>query len=193
MKYDILVNKKNYLSKDYVPKRLIIINDESGNKLDKNYQNMLNKKAYKYFKKMQKEALNHNFKIYIDSSYRSFNYQKQIFDKCTLDKSYEYALKYVAKPGYSEHQTGLAIDVIIKRNKLLEDITGNEVEIKWLKINAYKYGFILRYPLGFEDITGYNYEPWHFRFVGKKVARKMRKNNIQTLEEYHLIKESQLR
>lgn len=184
-KYKVLVNKNNLLDKYYIPKNLVIVNEPTGRKLDLTYQNKLDQKAYKHFKKIQKKALKNNYEIFIDSSYRSFEYQKKLFDQCVLDNSYKYALNYVALPGASEHQTGLAIDITIRRNNIfLEKITGLEEEIIWFNNNAYKYGFILRYPKGYEKITGYNYEPWHFRFVGKKIAKKMKKQNIKTLEEY---------
>jgi len=94
------------------------------------------------------------------------------------------AAKYVALPGQSEHQTGLAMDVTSESaNWGLSNNFGETNEGKWLKDNCYKYGFILRYPEGKEDITGYNYEPWHIRYVGKKVSTYIYTNNI-TLEEF---------
>ena len=86
-----------------------------------------------------------------------------------------------AKPGHSEHQTGLSIDV--EGSNLDYDLFAESKEFNWMKNNAHKYGFILRYPKGKEHITGFKYEPWHYRYVGKDVASYIYKNNI-TLEEY---------
>ena len=91
----------------------------------------------------------------------------------------------MAIPGSSEHQTGLAFDVAFIRNNEYSLIAlETDPEIKWLLKNAYKYGFILRYPKDKENITGYSYEPWHYRFVGIKLAKMLYKNNL-TLEEYY--------
>ncbi len=188
MDYTILVNNKNLLSSEYIPQDLVEINEPMGSKLDKTYVNKLNIKAYHAFKKMQKDALKEGYEIFIDSSYRTYNYQKKIFDKTVQEKGEKHALKFVAKPGGSEHQTGLAIDIIFRRNnKMIEEQNENDPEIKWLFLNAYKYGFILRYPKGKEKITGFNFEPWHFRFVGKELAKKIFSENI-TLEEYYILK-----
>lgn len=185
MDYTILINNDNLLRSDYVPEDLIEIHEPMGSKIDKTYVNRLNTKVYAAFKEMQKDALKQGFEIFIDSSYRTYDYQKQIFDKTVLQKGLEHALKFVAKPGGSEHQTGLAIDIIFRRNnQMIEEQSENDPEIKWLFQNAYKYGFILRYPKGKEKITGFNFEPWHFRFVGKKLAKKIFTDNL-TLEEYY--------
>ena len=86
---------------------------------------------------------------------------------------------YVAKPGFSEHQTGLCIDVT-NRDKYF--VKGTE-EADWIANNCYKYGFIIRYPEGKENITGISYEPWHIRYVGKEIAKQIHNKGI-TLEEY---------
>ena len=96
-------------------------------------------------------------------------------DKAAIEKTNS----EVQKPGYSEHETGLAIDFSNPSNP--ED---NEPMWEWLNANSYKYGFILRYPKGKENVTGYNFEPWHFRFVGLKLAKYLFKNDL-TLEEYY--------
>ena len=187
MDYTILVNNKNLLLPDYIPEDLIEIYEPMGLKLDKTYINRLNIKAYKAFKEMQKDALKEGYEIFIDSSYRTYEYQKRIFDQTVKEKGLKHALKYVALPGGSEHQTGLAIDIIFKRNnKMIEEQTENDPEIKWLFSHAHIYGFILRYPKGKEEITGFNFEPWHFRFVGQELAKKIYIQNI-TLEEYYTL------
>ena len=185
MDLEMLVNKENLLSRDYIPTDMVVINEPTGSKIDKTYVNQLNKETYLQFKKMQLAAKENGFEIFIDSSYRSYEYQERVFNATVLEKGLDHALKYVAPPGGSEHQTGLAFDVIFRRNgEMIEEQNETDPEIKWLFANAYKYGFILRYPKGKEDITGYNFEPWHFRYVGLELAKEITEENL-TLEEYH--------
>ena len=189
MDYQILVNKDNILNKDYVPEDLVEIYEPAGKKMDPNYINKLDKFVYQEFKEMQKDALLCNYEIFVDSSYRSFDYQQKVFDEIEAKKGLEYALRYCALPGSSEHQTGFAFDVIVRRDGvLIEETNENDPELIWLRDNSYKYGFILRYPKGKEEITGYNFEPWHFRYVGRDTALKMHDSGITTLEEYTITK-----
>ncbi len=190
MDYTILVNKENLLAPHYVPENMIEIHEPMGSKIDKTYINRLNIEAYLYFKIMQRDALKEGYEIFIDSSFRSYEYQERVFNTNVLEKGIDHALKYVAPPGGSEHQTGLAFDVIFRRNgEMIEEQKETDPEIIWLFSNAFKYGFILRYPKGKEDITGFNFEPWHFRFVGLELASELTKNN-QTLEEYYSLKKN---
>ena len=145
-------------------------------------------KAYKAFKKLQKAMAKEGITILLDSTYRSVARQQEIWDEFEAEKGLEYAQQYVAVPGYSEHHTGLAIDIcIVKKGKIIND---NDKMIAQKKIFAKiheklaDYGFILRYPEGMEDITGYSYEPWHLRYVGLKTAEYLYKNNL-TLEEFY--------
>ena len=187
--YKILVNKSHPLDKGFVPKRLVDVHEPTGEKIDPSYVNRLNKRAYKFFKRMQKDAKKGGYLIYIDSSYRTYEYQKLLFDDMVNKKGLEYTLSSVAKPGCSEHQTGLAIDILFMRDgELIETFEDEEPELEWVKNNCYKYGYILRYPKGKEDLTGFMFEPWHFRFVGKRISKKMHKLNIETFEEYFKVK-----
>lgn len=189
MDFSILVNKENLLSSTFVPKDLVEIQEPTGSKLDKTYINRLNKVAYAFFKLMQQAAKKEGYEIFIDSSYRTYEYQKRVFDSCAEEKGIDEAKKRVAPPGGSEHQTGLAIDIISRRNGIMiEESSDDDPEIIWMKDNCYKYGYILRYPKGKEHITGYSYERWHYRFVGLEIALEMKEKNIETLEEYYLIK-----
>ena len=113
------------------------------------------------------------------SGYRSHAYQTNLYNNYVQQSGKEAADTYSARPGYSEHETGLCFDLIDGNGALVESAP----EAKWIKENAHKYGFILRYPEGKEDITGYMHEPWHLRYVGKSVAKKIYENNL-TLEEY---------
>ena len=184
MDYTIIVNKEHSLPKDYVPFDLVEINEPTAVKIDPSYINRLSRVAYDAFKMMQKEAKFKGFDIFIDSSYRSYEYQQKVLENCVKIDGLEHANKFVAKPGTSEHQTGLAIDICIRRNNQILEVTSkDDPEIKWLIHNSYKYGYILRYPKGKESITGYEYEHWHYRYVGKEVAKIIYKNKI-TLEEY---------
>jgi len=179
------------LSRDYVPKGLVEIDEPSGEKVDPNYVNKLDELVYKEFKVMQKAALLEGYEIFVDSSYRSYDYQQRVFDSLVRDKGLEHASKYCAVPGSSEHQTGFAFDVISRRDGvLIEKANEDDPELLWLRDNSYKYGFILRYPKGKEEITGYNFEPWHFRYVGKEASKEMHDNGIATLEEYVFLKQN---
>ena len=128
-----------------------------------------------------------NIYIDIDDSYRSISTQEKIYNHYLELNGQEYCDNYVAVPGYSEHHTGLAIDIMLKVNDgfLREDMDQFEYINVFEEIHKhlYKYGFILRYPKGKENITGYNYEPWHFRYVGKLPAKIIYENNL-CLEEY---------
>lgn len=185
MDYTILVNKENLLARDFVPEALVEIHEPTGSKLDKTYVNRLNVEAYKAFKEMQKEALKAGYEIFVDSSYRTYDYQEKVFNHVVSEKGMAHALKFVAVPGGSEHQTGLAVDIIFRRNnEMIEEQTENDPEIKWLFANAYKYGFILRFPKGKEAVTGVGFEPWHFRYVGKELSKELFDSDM-TLEEYY--------
>ena len=162
MDYLIFVNKDNTLDKTYVP--LDLVDSKS------NYRNdiLINKKVLEQFNLMKLDAYMNGYNIDIMSGYRDYFYQDKIYNKLLKEKGYAYTFRSVAKPGCSEHQTGLAIDICVYRDDkcyIEHELDGME-EIEWIINNCYKYGFILRYPLGMEDKTGYNYEPWHFRYVG---------------------------
>lgn len=123
-------------------------------------------------------------KIMSVSGFRSYNYQKGLYNRYVKKDGEKKASVYSAKPGHSEHQTGLAFDIGgVEKKHWVTDSFVNTEEAKWLKHNAHRYGFILRYPKGKEGITGYKFEPWHFRYVGAEHAVKIYENNL-TLEEY---------
>lgn len=119
------------------------------------------------------------------SGYRSYALQKQFYDGYVAKDGQAQADTYSARPGHSEHQTGLAVDLTSPGGKCHLEICWQETpEGKWAALNAYKYGFILRYPNGKEEVTGYQYEPWHFRYVGKELSNEMHNQKIETLEEF---------
>ena len=142
---------------------------------------------YNDLSRMYNAALNDNITLKINNAYRSKDEQAQIFESkmnayenegYTKEKAYEQTTLTVQVPGYSEHETGLAIDFSNEGH-----YDENEKMWEWLKNNAYKYGFILRYPEDKYEITKINYEPWHYRYVGKKAAKDITNKNL-TLEEY---------
>lgn len=176
--YTILVNKTNVLRSNYTPKNLVKLNIEFLSDTS-NEARCMEKKAADSLEDLVATAKKENIILIGSSAYRSYKSQLRILKEETDKKGVDYADKYVAKPGQSEHQSGLAIDVTNRVRCF--DKTSKEAQ--WLANNAYKFGFILRYPDGKEDITGYNYEPWHIRYVGKDIAKEIYMKNI-TLEEY---------
>ena len=143
---------------------------------------MLTEEAYNAYIDMFKSAKKEGLTLIINSSYRSYEAQKDIYNEYRDMKGEEYADSIAAKAGHSEHQTGLAVDIQTYGS------TGatfeNFDEFKWLQENAHKYGFILRYPKDKEYITGYAYESWHYRYVGVEAATYIKENNI-TFDEYY--------
>ena len=178
MDYLLLVNRDNLLDKTYIP------NDLVDSKSIYRDNILIVKKVYEMFNIMKMDALKLKFDIDIMSGYRTYDYQDKIYNKLILEKGLNYAFRHIASPGASEHQTGLAIDICVYRDGkcYIEHEITNFEEIKWLHKNAHKYGFILRYPDNKEEVTGYNYEPWHLRYVGN-MASYIYYNNL-TLEEY---------
>ena len=176
--YTILVNKTNVLRSDYTPKNLVKLNIEFLSDTS-NEARCMEKKAADSLEDLVATAKKENIILIGSSAYRSYKSQLRILKEETDKKGVDYADKYVAKPGQSEHQSGLAIDVTNRVRCF--DKTSKEAQ--WLANNAHKFGFILRYPDGKENITGYNYEPWHIRYVGKDIAKEIYMKNI-TLEEY---------
>mgnify|MGYP001103167347 CR=1 FL=1 len=126
--------------------------------------------------------LKENLKIYAGSTYRSYSYQEGLYNRYVKKDGFKEAETYSARAGYSEHQLGLAVDIV---NGKWDYLSENDKEYDYLVKNSYKYGFILRYPEGKEDITKYSYEPWHIRYVGKNLAKEIYNNgDYLTLEEY---------
>lgn len=176
--YLMLVNKYNYLTKNYEVKDLVDVSI-----LHQYGTQKLNKEAYDKFIEMFNDAKKENITIIINSSYRTFNYQDDLWNSYAKNHGEEWADSYAARAGYSEHQTGLTIDVTTYGVKEQGDFEKTDA-YKWMIDNCYKYGFILRYPKNKEDITGYAYEAWHYRYIGVKDATKMHNLDI-TFDEYY--------
>ncbi|MCF2648556.1 M15 family metallopeptidase [Niallia circulans] len=179
-----LVNKEFGLPDGYIPEDLVRPNVEFsfGNQdIEKSY---MREEAAKALEDMFNGAKKSGITLYAVSGYRSYDRQTVLFGAEVDRVGEEKAVQAVAYPGNSEHQTGLAMDISSKSaDFLLTEEFGETKEGKWLKENAHLYGFILRYPEGKESITQYKYEPWHFRYVGKKSAKDIYENDW-TLEEY---------
>lgn len=174
----LIVNKYYKIDSGYHYGELVSVSKEySVNNYDK-----LSSVAYEAFKKLVAAAEKEKLYIRSKSAYRSYNTQENLYNNYKKVHGLEWTEKWSAHPGYSEHQTGLALDVCSKATGTMQAFEGTK-EFTWMKDNAYKYGFILRYPEGKENITGYNYEPWHYRYVGKEVAKYIYDNDI-TFEEY---------
>ncbi len=176
----ILVNKHYYLTKDYVPKNLENISTRyalSGMKLVKN--------AKEAFEKMAKDAEKQDLTIVAMSSYRSYTYQVNLYNRYTKEDGKEKADTYSGRAGHSEHQTGLAVDVYNKETNYTNFEKTDEY--KWMQKHAQDYGFILRFPKNKEKETGYQFESWHYRYVGIEIAKYIKNNNI-SFEEYYATK-----
>lgn len=125
------------------------------------------------------------YHLRLSSGYRSYAYQVKVYGSEVKAYGQPHADAESARPGYSEHQTGLAADVSPTSGKCdLSQCFGTTPEGIWLAGNAYRYGFVIRYPKGKEAITGYEYEPWHIRYIGTAAATEMHRTGIQTLEEF---------
>ncbi len=172
----VLVNKNHQLSSHYVPKDLEVISNQYA--YDEKY---LRKEARLSFERLSEEASTLGYRIIGVSAYRDYDYQKKLYQYYVDTKGKEYADLCSARPGHSEHQSGLAIDVM--GSNLDYNLFEESEEFTWMSENAHHYGFILRYPKGKEHITGFKYEPWHYRYVGVELATTLYQKNL-TLEEY---------
>ena len=159
----ILVNKNNKLAIDYEPNTLVDSDIAFEEYID---CKQLDERTSNAAKEMFNAALKENINLIAISGYRSYSVQENLYNSRVEVKGIEKTRQYTAEPGASEHQTGLAIDIVCNDYPYLDEEFENTDAFKWLFNNCYKYGFILRYQKGKEDITGYNYEPWHFRYIG---------------------------
>lgn len=171
----LIVNKTYPLPSDYVPTNTH--KDATG----LNYcSTCLDKETYQKYQEMDADATALGLNIWIQSGYRSYSLQESLYNKYVNRDGKEAADTYSARPGHSEHQTGLAFDL----NSITDAFQYTDEGI-WVNNNCYKYGFILRYPKGKEHITGYKYESWHLRYVGVDLAEKLYNNGEWiTLEEH---------
>ena len=174
----LLVNKFNYLASNYIPNNLEL--------LDNSYAKSgiyLVKEAKENIEKMINKAKEDGLNIRVISAYRSYTYQENLYNNYVKSDGVEKADTYSARPGYSEHQTGLVVDV----TRAFDNFNNfeNTNEYNWMLENASNYGFILRYPKDKENITTYSFEAWHYRYVGVELAQKIKASNL-TFDEYYV-------
>lgn len=173
--FDMLVNKHHHLSDKFVPDDLV--------KIDRKYASdddfECNRAAYNAYRKMSDDASKDGYELVINSAYRSYQDQLEIEELYRKSYGQSYVDRFIAKAGYSEHQTGLAFDIGSRK----VNVFLNSKEYEWMQENAWKYGFIQRFTKKFESITGFRVEPWHYRYVGEKIAKYIHDDNM-AFEEY---------
>lgn len=179
-----MVNKLNDLDPEYIPSDLVEPNVRFS--FDgKDEKRQMRSEAAKALEELFKGAESEGISLVAVSGYRSYNRQKYLFENYIKTMGEEAARKVSAQPGQSEHQTGLAMDVSCEAAGYgLIEAMGEMPEGIWLKENAHNYGFVVRYAADKTEITGYNYEPWHIRYIGKKIAANLYENSL-TLEEFY--------
>ncbi|MEG2283569.1 MAG: M15 family metallopeptidase [Bacilli bacterium] len=173
----LLSNKYISMPSTYIPKGLEVISSTYSNG-----SRQLVKEAKEAFEEMALQAKKEGFTIRAMSTYRSYKYQVTLYQNYVDQDGKEKADTYSARAGFSEHQTGLVADIDNKEKAYTSFHLTKE--FTWMKNNAYKFGFILRYPKGKEEITGYGYESWHYRYVGVPVATYIHEHDI-TFDEYY--------
>lgn len=182
--YTALVNPYNKLPEDYEPDDLVYpdVKFIFSEKIEKR---MMRKEAAEALEKLFEGAEDDGFQLAGVSAYRSHAAQTKLFDRYVKRDGYEKARTYSALPGTSEHETGLAVDVTSGDGSCAAaDCFGDTEEAAWLAKHAAEFGFIVRYPKGKDDITGYQYEPWHLRYVGVDLAGELADSGL-TLEEHY--------
>ena len=178
----LLVNKQNPIVPDYKPDDLSPVKYYAENRTAAS--RYLRSEAADQFHRFVEAARDEGYTLVMTTAYRSYGFQQILWNNYVAAEGAEAAARYSAKPGESEHQTGLAVDVTSPTVEYqLTSSFGETPEGIWLAENAPRFGFIIRYPQGKEHITGYLYEPWHLRYVGEAVATEISSNGL-TLEEY---------
>ena len=175
---DMLINKHFSLNKNFVPDNLVTISSEDS--VDEGIK--LNGEAYRAFKQMKSDMNKEGLDVLINEGYRSYSDQEELCDYYRNLYGDNYVSKYVALPGFSEHQTGLAIDLSSTSTRTFS----NSKEYKWMLDNSYRYGFILRYDSRLITETQFNSEPWHFRYVGSDISNYIHEHYM-SYEEYYAV------
>lgn len=177
-----LVNKQRPLAKDFVPKNLVKLSSVGVPSVN---DHSMRREAADASRELYDAAGKAGYHLNFASGYRSYELQTELYTEYVDQLGQEAADATSAKPGFSEHQTGLAVDIFeTNTDCILEGCFGKTKAGKWLKENSWKYGFILRYENGTQDVVGYEYEPWHFRYVGKDVAAAYHESGARTYEEF---------
>lgn len=168
----MIVNKYCKVSEDYCPPDLVNVDGY-----------LMREETGRAYLELKKAAATEGLNLRATSAYRSVEYQKGLYERYLSGDSRENVDRYSARAGYSEHHTGLAIDLLGSTDGLRN--FKNTPEYPWVKENCHKYGFIIRYTADIEDITGYEDEPWHIRYVGRDISTDMKEKGIASFEEYH--------
>ena len=178
----LLVNKTHPIDSSYKPDDLTSVLYYAENRSKET--RYLRAEAASKFHELVEAASMEGYTLVMTTAYRSYGFQQILWNNYVAKEGEEAATRYSAKPGESEHQSGLAVDVTSPSVSYeLTTEFGNTEEGIWLAKNAHQFGFILRYPAGKESITGYQYEPWHLRYVGEEVATYLYQEDL-TLEEF---------
>ncbi len=180
----VVVNKLRPLSPlDFEP---VVREIESSSSLDNSRGLELREVAATALEEMAAEmSFQGAGQVFVNSAYRSYDYQAGLFEDKVAQYGEAEALVRSAKAGHSEHQTGLAVDVSVPaQGCAIMQCFGDTVAGKWIADNSWKFGYIVRYERDTTSVTGYTYEPWHLRYVGKQIAKMYANNGIQTLEEF---------
>ena len=173
-----LVNKEYMIGADYVPDDLVMPDVKKSSSAV-----LMRKEAAQALEEMFAAAKEEKITLVAVSGYRSYQTQRAIYNRRRKAAGKAHVERFVAVPGASEHQLGLAMDVSHSKTAGLKASFGKTKEGIWLAENCYRFGFILRYRQEWEDVTGYGYEPWHIRYVGKEHALRIRELDVP-LEEY---------
>jgi LAS superfamily LD-carboxypeptidase LdcB len=173
----VLLNKNFALPQDWEPDELVRIG----------HGYFVRPEAAAQFEKMRAAMREDNLNLVIVSTYRSIERQRSLFNRARRSRGVERAERSIARPGHSEHNTGLAIDLMHRgASSPLSNMRFERTsQFSWLVKNAHEYGFILRYPQGYTDISGYIFEPWHWRYVGVPIATAMHNRGIVSYEEFY--------
>ena len=178
----VVVNKKRLLPSSYVPKKLRQPSIKV--RVNGSQEMLLRDDAASALEKLITNARNEGIELILVSGYRPFELQKAVYGRNVSEQGREEADKTSARPGHSEHQTGLAADLGTTNGQCeLQICFGDSKEGKWLAKNAQNYGFIIRYQEGKQSVVGYSYEPWHIRFIGKALSTKLNNEN-KSMEEF---------
>ena len=177
-----LVNKQYSLDEGYEPEDLVTV--EVPTVLENPEINQLREEASEALSEMFHAAEEEDIELHARSGYRSYQTQVELFESYVSNHGEEAANRYSARPGESEHQTGLAMDITSESvNFQLTEEFGETEEGIWTSENAHEFGFVIRYPEGKEEITGYQYEPWHLRYLGEELATEVFESGL-TYEEF---------
>lgn len=182
----VIVNKQHPLDpKTYIPAKLLVPNIPLRGNITGDEQQVDSAMAVP-LEQMAAAAKNDGITLNLQSGYRSYNFQVNLYNLYVKNDGQTQADQESARPGYSEHQTGLAADLggVTTPSCNVAQCFADTPEGEWLAAHAYQYGFVIRYPAGKQAITGYEYEPWHVRYVGTDLTQEMHKQGITTLEEF---------